>query len=104
MFPFVTCLLTGTSFFIYYKWQQMTPRQARSNFVFSETNFYNLGQYQSLFFCPLSFENNMFFYANLPGLIYSGLLVERVCGPGALMLAYLLNCGVSAATTTAYHR
>ena len=82
----------------------MTPRQARSNFVFSETNFYNLGQYQSLFFSPLSFENNMFFYANLPGLIYSGLLVERVCGPGALMLAYLLNCGVSAATTTAYHR
>ena len=46
----------------------------------------------------------MFFYANLPGLIYSGLLIERVCGPAALLLGYLLNCGVSAAATTAVHR
>eukprot|EP00354_Favella_ehrenbergii_P010490 CAMPEP_0170457324 /NCGR_PEP_ID=MMETSP0123-20130129/4656_1 /TAXON_ID=182087 /ORGANISM="Favella ehrenbergii, Strain Fehren 1" /LENGTH=148 /DNA_ID=CAMNT_0010721083 /DNA_START=264 /DNA_END=710 /DNA_ORIENTATION=- len=82
----------------------MTPRQAKSNFIFSETNFYNIGNYQSFFACPLSFENNMYFYANLPGLIYAGLLVERICGPGALLGAYLLNCAVSAATTTAVHR
>ena len=44
-FPFVTLALTGTSIYIYYKWGRMAPRQARSNFVFTETNFYNVGNY-----------------------------------------------------------
>ena len=82
----------------------MTRRQAKNNFVFSETNFLNIGNYQSLFLCPLSFENDMFFWMNLPGLFYSGMLIERFMGPGALLGAYLLNCGVSAAATTAVHR
>jgi len=82
----------------------MTPRQARNNFVFSETNFYNVGNYQSLFLGPLSFENSMFFWMNLPGLFYTGLLVERFCGPAVLLGAYLINCVVSAATTTITHR
>ena len=102
--PIVTFLLTGSSIYIYYKWQKLTPRQAHCNFVFSETNFYNVGNYQSMFLCPLSFENNMFFYFNLPGLFYSGMLIERFCGPVALIGAYLLNCGVSAAATTIAHR
>jgi len=38
-------LLTGTSIFIYSRWQKMTLRQARNNFVFTETNFYNQGNY-----------------------------------------------------------
>ena len=103
-FPFVTLALTGTSIFIYYKWQKMTPRQARSNFVFSETNFYNVGNYQSMFLAPLSYENNLFFYMNLPGLMYAGFMVERFCGPGPMIAAYLVNCGVSAAATTIAHR
>ena len=41
---------------------------------------------------------------NLPGLIYSGMLVERHLGPAILIGTYLLNCLVSAATTTAVHR
>ena len=82
----------------------MNPRQARSNFVFTETNFYNLGNYQSLFLCPLSYENGMFFGMCLPGLFYTGMLIERILGPSALLGAYLLNCAVSAATTTFVHR
>ena len=46
----------------------------------------------------------MFFYLNLPGLFYAGFMVERFCGPGAMIAAYLLNCSVSAATTTIAHR
>lgn len=82
----------------------MTKKQCHSNFVFSETNFYNNTNYQSLFFNPLSFENGMFFWMNLPGLFYAGMLIERFVGPGALIGAYLLNCGVSGLTTAVYHR
>ena len=103
-FPFVTLALTGTSIYIYYKWGRMTPRQARSNFVFTETNFYNVGNYQSLFLCPLSYENGLFFGANLPGLFYAGMLIERFLGPSVVLGGYLLNCAVSAATTTVVHR
>ena len=46
----------------------------------------------------------MFFYLNVPGLMYAGMLIERMCGPAALIGAYLFNCGLSAATTTAVHR
>ena len=96
--------MTGTSVYIYFQWNKMTPRQARNNFVFSETNFYNIGNYQCFFLAPLSYENSLFFWMNLPGLFYSGMLVERFCGPAGILAAYLLNCGVSAATTTAVHR
>ena len=82
----------------------MNPRQARSNFVFTETNFYNIGNYQCFFLCPLSYENGMFFGMCLPGLVYTGILIERILGPTALLGAYLLNCTVSAATTTLVHR
>ena len=41
---------------------------------------------------------------NLPGLFYAGMLIERSCGPAALIGAYLLNCAVSAGVTTAVHR
>lgn len=102
--PILTFLMTGASAMIYYQWGKMTPRQARNNFVFTETNFYNLGHYQSLFLAPLSYENGMFFAANLPGFFYSAMLVERFCGPSGLAAAYLLNCCVSAATTVAAHR
>ena len=66
-FPFVTALLTGTSIGVYYFWQTWTPRQCRINFVFTETNFLNLKNYHSLLLSSLSYENNFFFYANLPG-------------------------------------
>ena len=72
--------------------------------MFSETNFYNVGNYQSLFLCPLSFEHGMFFCMNLPGLFYSGLLIERYLGPAAIIGCYLMNCVVSAGATTAMHR
>ena len=97
-------MLTGANLGIYYCWQTWNWRKAHLNFNFSETTFWNLGYYQTLFLCPLSFENNFFFYANLPGLIYSGLLIERHLGPAVLLGAYLTNCLVSAGTTTAVHR
>ena len=103
-FPFVTLLLTGTSIGIYYFWQKWTPRQCRINFVFTETNFYNLKNYHSILLSPLSYENNFFFYANLPGLLYSGILIERFLGARVLIASYLANCAVSAATTVAVHR
>ena len=100
----MTLALTGTSIYIYYQWGRMTPRQARSNFVFTETNFYNLGNYQSFFLCPLSYENGLFFGMCLPGLFYAGMLLEKILGPAAILGAYLLNCAVSAGTKTFVHR
>ena len=100
----MTLALTGMNVYIYYCWGWMTSKQAKKNFVFSETNFYNMGNYQCLFLSPLSFENNFFFWLNLPGLIYSGLLIESFAGSGVLLGAYLLNCRVSAATTPMVHR
>lgn len=103
-FPLITTLITGASISVYYYWQKWTPRQCRINFVFTETNFYNLKNYHSLLLSPLSYENNFFFYANLPGLIYSGYLIEKFLGARVLLTAYFTNCLVSAATTVGVHR
>ena len=100
----MTMALTGANIYIYYCWNWMTSKQAKKNFVFSETNFLNMGNYQCMLLSPLSFENNLFFWLNLPGLVYSALLVESAIGSGALIGAYLLNCAVSAAATTIVHR
>ena len=103
-FPILTTLLCGTSIGIYYCWQNWTRRQCKVNFVFTETNFYNLGRYHCFLLSPLSFEHNFFFYSSLPGLFYSGMLIERYLGARWLLFAYLANCAVSAATTTYVHR
>lgn len=63
-----------------------------------------MGHYQSFFLCPLSYENNFFFWMNLPGLFYSGMLIERYAGAKVLLGAYLANCLVSGATTVYHHR
>ena len=72
--------------------------------MFCETNFYNLKKYQCFFASPLSYENNFFFYANLPGLIYTSVLIEGFFGAPTLIGVYLANCAISAATTTLVHR
>ena len=72
--------------------------------MFTETNFYNLGNYHSLLLSPLSYENNFFFWLTLPGLLYSSFLIEKYLGAGVLVGSYLANCVVSAATTCVVHR
>ena len=103
-FPFVTLALGCTSITIYYLWNKWNYQRAHRSFVFSEMNATHLGNYQSILLNPLSFEQNFFFYLNLPGLIYSSLLIERFLGSRYLIGAYLLNCAVAALTTTIYHR
>ena len=103
-FPFVTLALGLTSVAIHYKWNQWNSKRAERAFVFSEMNFLANRNYQSLFLCPLSFENNFFFYTNLPGLVYSAYLIEKHLGGRVLFGAYLLNCLASALTTVVVHR
>ena len=67
-------------------------------------NATNHGNYQSILLNPVSFESNFFFYMNFPGLLYSAYLIERYVGRRFLIGAYLLNCAVSAITTSLYHR
>ena len=102
--PFVSIALTGGSVAIYYCWQNWNHRRSRVNFIFTETNFYNLKNYHTILFSPISYENDFFFYATLPGLIYSSLLIERHLGSRVLLASYLFNCAVSAATTVMVHR
>lgn len=96
--------LTGGSVAIYYCWQNWNHRKSRVNFIFTETNFYNLKNYHTLLLSPLSYENDFFFYATVPGLLYSSLLIERHLGSRVLLASYLVNCAVSAATTVYVHR
>ena len=63
-----------------------------------------LGNYQSIFLNPVSYESNFFFYLNFPGLVYASFLIERGMGFRFLLAAYLANCLLSAATTVVYHR
>lgn len=102
--PVITSLLTGTSVGIYYLWHNWNNRQCRVNFVFTETNFWNLGHYHSLFLSPLSYENGFFFWATLPGLTYTSWLIERHLGAKVLIGGFLLNALVSAASTVFWHR
>jgi len=67
-------------------------------------NVLNQKNYQSLILNPISFETNFFFYMNIPGLIYTAWLIERFMGAKTLIISYLMNCAVSAATTAFYHR
>ena len=67
-------------------------------------NFFKNKNYQTFLLSPLSFENSLFFYTNLPGLVYAGYLIERKFGSKVLMGAYLLNCGASALSTAYVHR
>jgi len=41
---------------------------------------------------------------NLPGMLYAGALVERICGPGLFVGLYLANCCISAGTQMLYQR
>ena len=102
--PFVSLALTGGSIAVYYCWQTWNHRRSRTNFIFTETNFYNLKNYHSLLLSPISFENNFFFYTSLPGLLYSSTLIERYLGYRVLIGSYIANCLVSAATTVYVHR
>ena len=97
--PWVTLLLTGTTIGVYYCGQTWPHRKSRTHLTFCETNFYNLKQYQTFFLSPLFYENDLFFYCNLPGLFYSSLLIERFFGSRVLLLSFFTNCAVSAPTT-----
>ena len=44
-FPFITILLTGTSCATYYCWNKWDFKRCTREFVFSETNFYNMKKY-----------------------------------------------------------
>jgi hypothetical protein len=102
--PFATLLLTGASCYAYYCWNTWPLRKSRQNLVFTETNFLNMKRYWCILTGPLSFENNFYFYANLPGIAYAALITERAFGPQVLIAAYLANCAASALSTVVYQR
>lgn len=97
-------LLSGGCVGVYYLWNKWNYQRAHRSFVFSEMNVLNNGNVQSIFLNPISYEQNLFFYLSLPGLAYSGYLIERFLGARYLLGAYLLNSVVAAATTALYHR
>ena len=64
--------------------------------MFSETNFFNLGNYACLFLQPISFESEFFFYANMLPMFVSAMMVERHLGIFYFTGAYLVNAVTSA--------
>lgn len=101
-FPFVSLLMAGTSIGIYQCWLNWNNLRSQRAFVFSETNFLKNKNYHSMILQPISFESEFFFYGNVPGLFYAGMLVERHLGMRLLVGAYLANCVLSAATSMIY--
>ena len=89
---------------MYYLWNTWNYQRAHKSFVFSEMNVLNLHNYQSILLNPISFEQNFFFYLNFPGLVYAAYIIEKSMGSRVLIVAYLMNCTVSALTTAFYHR
>jgi hypothetical protein len=72
--------------------------------VFSETNVLKNKNYHSILLQPFSYESEFHFWANIPGLLYTGMLVERHLGVPLMMAALLSNCAVSAGVTALYER
>ena len=66
-------------------------------------NLKNNYAYHTVLLSPIAFEDKFYFLINLPGMALASYLIEWSFGSRILIMSYLFNAGISAATTVWWH-
>jgi len=90
VFPFFTIVMMTGASFVYYYWNHWNFERAKRNFVFTEMNMLQ-GNPHSALIQPVSFEIPYYFLMNIPGILISGLLLERTLGTKIMVGLFLAN-------------